>query len=439
MALRPSSALNVNVNANTDLGVIQRLNRDTSSSGSVTVRAAITGSLSQPLVNGRLELKNASYQQLNWTNGISNANGAIVFTGTTARIESLTAESGGGRITTTGNVIRSGTGLVFNLQSRASRVLILTGDGVSLTANTDLRLSGTSENSVLGGDITIVGVRFNPRSDIAAILLQSASPMETPAAPEGVLANMNLDVAVRMAPGAIFQSAYTQGLQAQADLKLRGNVLSPGMIGRVSLTQGNVILFGTKYSINEGNITFYNPYKIEPVLDLSLETTVQSVDVVLTVKGPVENMNLQYHSDPPLPFSEIVALLGAGRTPTSDPILAANQPVAPQQSLTNQGASALLGATVANPVAGQLQRVFGVSQLNIAPTFVTGSTLPQARMTLQQQVAENITFTYVTDLSQPDSQIIRVEWAISPQWSAVASREINGLVGVDVFYKRRFR
>jgi translocation and assembly module TamB len=107
--------------------------------------------------------------------------------------------------------------------------------------------------------------------------------------------------------------------------------------------------------------------------------------------------------------------------------------------MTDMGASALLGAAVANPVAGQLQRVFGVSQLRIAPTFVTGSTLPQAHVTLQQQVAPNVLFTYVTDLSQPDSQVIRVEWAINRTWSAVASREVNGLVGVDVFYKRRFR
>ena len=49
------------------------------------------------------------------------------------------------------------------------------------------------------------------------------------------------------------------------------------------------------------------------------------------------------------------------------------------------GESALVGAAVANPVAGQLQRVFGVSQLKIDPTFVSGSELPQARLTLQQQ------------------------------------------------------
>ena len=34
------------------------------------------------------------------------------------------------------------------------------------------------------------------------------------------------------------------------------------------------------------------------------------------------------------------------------------------------------------------------------PTFAGGSALPQARLSLQQQVANTITFTYTQDLSQ---------------------------------------
>ncbi|MBV8843569.1 MAG: translocation/assembly module TamB domain-containing protein, partial [Bryobacterales bacterium] len=401
MALRPAAAFNLNVNGNVDLALIQQIDRSTSASGTVALRAAIAGSPSKPVVNGRLDLKNAAYQQIDWPNGISNANGAIVFTGSAARIESLTAESGGGKITATGNVIRTASGFAFNLQSRATRVLVRTDVGASITANADVRLNGTDQSSVLGGDITIVGVNFNPQSDVASLLLRTSAPAETPGAPEGLLANMRLAIAIRMAPGAVLQSSYTQGLQAQADVMIRGTLLSPGMIGRVNLTAGSLVFFGTKYTINEGSVSFYNPYKIQPVLDLNLETTVQSVNVVLTVSGPVENMKLSYHSDPPLQFSEIVALLGAGKTPTSDPVLLANQPTIPQQSVTDMGASALLGAAVANPVAGQLQRVFGVSQIKIAPTFVSGSTIPQAQVTLQQQISQNILFTYVTDLTQP--------------------------------------
>ena len=86
-----------------------------------------------------------------------------------------------------------------------------------------------------------------------------------------------------------------------------------------------------------------------------------------------------------------------------------------------------------------LQRVFGLSQLKIDPTFTSGSELPQARVTLQQQVTTNLTFTYVTALDDPNTQIIRIEWALSPQWSAFANRDQNGILSINLLYKRQFR
>jgi len=191
--------------------------------------------------------------------------------------------------------------------------------------------------------------------------------------------------------------------------------------------------------VNDAAVSFYNPNKIEPILNLSLVTKARGVEVTLNVSGPINNMNLAYQSDPPLPFTEIVGLLAAGQNPTSDPVLVAHQPSTPPQNLQQMGGSALLSQAVSNPIAGQLQRVFGVSQLKIDPTFTGGSELPQARLTMQQQITSGLTFTYITNLTQPDAQIVRVEWALNAEWSLIATREDNGLFGVDFFYKRRFR
>ena len=110
----------------------------------------------------------------------------------------------------------------------------------------------------------------------------------------------------------------------------------------------------------------------------------------------------------------------------------------PQQSFGQSGASTILGAAVANPVSGRLQRLFGVSKLKIDPQITGGSNTPQATLTLQQQISSEITFTYIQDVTQSNSQIIRIEWAINPQWSAIAARDRNGQFDVDVFYKKRF-
>jgi hypothetical protein len=60
-------------------------------------------------------------------------------------------------------------------------------------------------------------------------------------------------------------------------------------------------------------------------------------------------------------------------------------------------------------------------------------------VTLQQQVATNLTFTYVTALNDPNTQVIRIEWSFNPRWSAVANRDENGIVSVSFLYKKQFR
>jgi translocation and assembly module TamB len=160
--------------------------------------------------------------------------------------------------------------------------------------------------------------------------------------------------------------------------------------------------------------------------------------VILTVSGPITKLNLTPRSDPPLEFSQVVALLATGSAPSSDPTLAARQTNS-NQSFTQLGASALIGQVVANPVSSRLQRFFGVSRLKIDPQLTGVENNPQARLTLEQQVTKNLTFTYITNLSSSNQQIVRVEWALDRQFSVIAVRDENGLFGIDFLYKKSFK
>ncbi len=438
VALSPATNFDLTVNGDANLALLHELDSNISSDGKLTLNAGIKGPLTKPSINGRLQLKDAAFQTTDMSNGISKANGAIQFNGDIARIESLTAESGGGKITVTGFVGRNGYTFNYGLTARAIQMRVRQASGVSVVGNANVKLTGTSESSLLSGDVTIRSVKFNPQTDFGSILASSTPPAETDT-DGGALAGVKLNLDVRTAAGANFQTSLAEDLHAQANLTVRGTLANPGVLGRIVVTEGVLVFFGTKYTVNDATVSFYNPNKVEPVLNLSMVTKARGVEVTLNVSGPVNNMNLAYQSDPPLPFSEIVGLLAAGKTPTSDAVLLAQQPATPPQNFQQMGESALLSQAVSNPISGQLQRVFGVSQLKIDPTFTSGSELPQARLTLQQQIASGLTFTYITNLTRSDSQIVRVEWALNPQWSLIATREENGLFGVDFFYKRRFR
>jgi translocation and assembly module TamB len=250
---------------------------------------------------------------------------------------------------------------------------------------------------------------------------------------------MRLDLRVRSSSALAVQSSIAQNLQLDANLRIRGTAAQPGILGRINITEGKLLFFGSTYTVNTGSISFFNPIRVEPILDLSLEAQAQGVDVDLKVTGPIDNMKLSYTSNPPLQFQEIVSLLAAGTTPTSDPTLLANQPSIGSQSFQQMGESAIVGAALADPVSSQLQRVFGVTQLKISPTFAGGSDLPVAQFSLTQQISNNLTFTYITGLNTANAETVQALWTFTPIWSAQALLDYNGILSVTLIYKRQFR
>ena len=436
-----ANRLDLSVKATTDLNLIEQIDREVHAHGAIAVDAAVHGSPSQPLVNGSVRLTNGAFNLESIPNGISNANGVIALNGSSARITNLTAESGGGKVTFTGFSDLTGSTARYSLHASVLHVRTRY-QGVTVVNSANLTLGGVAGRGVINGTVTVERVGFNPQSDIGSLLAQltaRTAPGATTPDNSGPLAGVRLDIRVRTASGVRFETTFAETLEGQGDLSVTGTLARPGAVGRIEITQGDMVFFGNEYMVNRGVISFYNPLAIDPQIDISLETTVLSVSVTIGVSGPMDNLKLTYHSDPPLQFQEIVSLLANGRRPSSDPTIVENEAAPPQQSLGQMGETAIVGQAVASPLASRLQRVFGVSELKVDPTFVQGSTLPQATLTLQQRVSNAITFTYSQNLSLSNSELIRVEWALSSRVSAVATRDENGIFGVDFFYKLQFR
>lgn len=431
--------LDLRVDGHADLSFLQDFVSDVVAKGSVTTSVTVRGSLADPQVLGRLEFQNASFSVTDVPNGISKATGVVAFNKDRATIQSLTGETGGGKIDFSGFVQYGGGGpIVFRLHAQAHEVRVRYPEGVSTVANASLTLTGTEASSTLSGNITILRTGINLQSDFSSILAKSAEPVRTPSAQPGLLGGMSFDVQVETAPDTQLQTSLTEGVQAEANLRVRGTLQNPAILGRVTITQGRVNFFGTQYTVSQGTINFYNPIKIEPILNIDLETRARGIDITLSVSGPLNKLTLTPRSDPPLQFSEIVALLAQGRAPTGDPSLMRQQLEAPQ-TFQQSAATALLGSAIASPVSGRLQRFFGVSNLRIDPSLTGIENNPQARLTLEQQVTPNLTVTYVTNVTNSNPLVVRVEWSISRTFSAVALREENGLLGLDFVYKKRFK
>ena len=441
LALNSKTPWDMAIQGRINFSILQLFNPDLLGAGASIVNVTIHGPLTEPQVQGRLELKDASLFLRDVPNGVDNANGLILFDRNRATVQELSGKSGGGDVSfESGSFLGfRGEALVYRLQATARNVRYRTPEGISVTADGSMALVGTSDSSVLSGAVSITRAAFNPRTDVGALLASTTTPVAT--TPNEYLQGVQLDVRVITQHTLEVETSLTRNIQADADLRLRGTPDRPIVLGHVTVNSGQIEFFGNKYSINRGEITFNNTAKIEPVINMDLSTTVRGITVDISFSGSLNKLNFSYRSDPPLEASDIVALLAVGRTPS------ATGPLATSQATTNSnnsylgmgtGSNSLLSQAIA-PNSNRLQKFFGVSHIKIDPQLTDVTIVPQARLTMEQQVSSDVTLTYITNLAVTNQQIVRVQWDFSRKWSAVALRDENGAFSIDFQYRKRFK
>ncbi len=438
VSLGPQGRFDLRLRGGVDLAVLHDFEKDLSAAGRSELDAEVRGPLGDPGLYGRLKLVNASLYFSGVPNGLDKANGTVFFDRRRATIESLTAQSGGGTLSLSGFLGFGGPDTVYRLQASAAQVRVRYPEGFSTTADATLNLTGTASRSLLAGTVRIVRSSIHPHVDFSSLVAESAQPVVTPVISNELLRGMQFDVRVETAPNARLETTLTRDIQIEASLRLRGNPAKPILLGRLSATQGELNFFGTKYNIARGEISFLNPAKLEPVVNMDLQTRIRGIDVTVNLSGPPNRLNMTYRSDPPLQLQELMALLTVGRAPSSNPSVAVRQ-FDTGLDWQQVGAGVLLGQALATPVTGRLQRFFGVSRIKIAPQLRGIENNPQARLTVEQQISPDITFTYITNLNKGQQQIVGLQWNVNKQWSIQAIREENGMFGVEFLYRKQFK
>jgi translocation and assembly module TamB len=441
------SNANLALDGDINLAILQLVNPDLLASGKATVQTTIRGNLQDPLVNGHLDLSHASVFLKDVPYGVDDVGGRILFDSSAlpqygrrnrATIDGkLTAQTLGGKVDVTGNVDFGSSTLIYRLQAQAAQVRVRAPEDLSTTFDADLSLTGSSDASTLSGTVTVNRAVFNPRGDLGQLLAQLSQSVPAPT-PNDYLRGTHFDVRIRTSPNFQIETSLTRDVEAEAELTLRGTPLRPVVLGTISVNQGEVQFLGTKYIIDRGEIRFFNTVKIEPSFDMDLTTKLKGVTVTITFSGTMQKPKLNYSSDPPLQSSEIIALLAVGRDPSLGSSLTAFGNSTGGTAGFTEAGSGLLGQAFNAQLSSRLQRFFGASHVKIDPTLTGVDNLPQARLTLEQQVSKDITMTFITNLNRTQEQLVRVQWDFNRNWSAIAVRDPSGLFGIDFQYRKRF-
>lgn len=440
LQLSGNRALDFQTHGKVDLKLLQSYDPDITSSGAITGEGMVTGTLDAPLIKGSLQVQSGAISDINLPSALSDIKGTLRFSQNQVTIENLNARVGGGTVGFTGRADIAGKLSTFELHATADAVRLRYPPGVSSTANADLSWNGSASGSVLSGDITVNKLGFTPGFDFAAYLERTAQVSSLPQT-DPVLNKIRLDIHLATTPELQMQTSVIR-LQGSADMRLRGSAAKPILLGRADVFEGEAYFNGTKYRLERGGVSFTNPAVTTPFLDLEAVTRIRDYDVTLSLTGDISKPNglkVNYRSDPPLPTADIIALLAFGQTTEESAQLQQSN----QSAFNQQASSAMLAAALNATLNNRAQRLFGNSRIKIDPQGLSSetSTITQSgpALTIEQQVKDNLTVSYTTDVSQTSQQVIRAEYNLSKNVSIVAIRDQNGVVSFDVKIRRRKR
>jgi autotransporter translocation and assembly factor TamB len=183
---------------------------------------------------------------------------------------------------------------------------------------------------------------------------------------------------------------------------------------------------------------FTNPTRIEPFFDVEAETNVrvpgQTYRVTVAFAGTSDQLRPTLSSDPPLPTSDVLALLFSAvqRTGTQDvaPELRALQnPNQTQTDILTTRATQAIAGPLSSEVGKVVEQTFGVDTFQLTPSFIdpystqTSRLNPTARLTVGKRISDRVYLTFSRSLGTAiNDQIILLEYEESDRLSWILSR-----------------
>ncbi|MFZ0477880.1 MAG: translocation/assembly module TamB domain-containing protein [Terriglobales bacterium] len=431
--LSGAQEIDLQLNGSVNMALMQSLNPKLQARGALDVNVAASGSLAYPVLQGRIDVKNTFLSHNDFPSGLSDLNGVMLFDRNRIQIEKLAGTTGGGTIALSGSASYQGEGaFLLDLGATAQGVRLRYPPGVSSTANADLRLTGSSNSALLSGDVVVTKLAVTPGFDFGAYIERSRQSVVF-AQTDSLESRLRLDVHVTTTPELQMQTAVAR-LSGDADLRIRGTADRPVILGRAEVLEGDISFNGTKYRLERGDVTFTNPAKTQPIVDLQAATRVRDYDITIRLRGDASvpnGLKVTWQSEPSLPEGDVIALVALGRTQEES---AAAAQANGTFGFGGEASDLLINEALNSTVNGRLQKLFGASRIKIDPQGLTSETniVRGPQLTIEQQVASNVTLTYSTNVSVSSQQIIQGEYNITRSISIIALRDQNGVVSFDL-------
>ncbi len=354
-----SAARDLNLSTKVDLQILSEFDKEITASGMSTARIAINGTLKEPELTGALEITDGFFRHFSFPNSLTEITALVSFKNKNITLQSLQANSSGGRLTAGGSATLKGYGFeTYRFDLFSEKIRVHFPEGLRSTVNAELHLQSQGEASYIVGDIEVLQGVYVKSFEETPDLFNYARVPTFAGFPGAAAAKNPIQLNIRIhSDGSLQVNNNFANIQSSADLNLISTLDNPVLVGRLDVKKGIIRFRNREYKVTRGSIDFQNPYRAEAVMTFVAETRIREYNITLAFNGTFDRIYHQISSDPPLPTDDIYALLGGGYIGNSLQDTAA--------LIVGQQISDFIASPITSPLEREFKRVFGLQRFQI--------------------------------------------------------------------------
>jgi autotransporter translocation and assembly factor TamB len=291
--------------------------------GTAAIDVKVKGTIAAPDFGGAVE---SDLDNLRFVDpGLPPLNNAVLrinFTKDQVTINQFKSGSAGGTLGASGTIkFAKITEPVFDLKVVSNKALVRQDDNVTARVSSDLRIAGPLNAGTVSGTVFVTKSHFFKDIDILPIGLPGRpAPQPPPSAgpsvvsfPNPPLRDWKFDVTIKTSDPFLIQGNLADG-KVTSDLHFGGTGLKPWLEGSARITHLTTSLPFSKLEISDGMVYFTQDAPFVPKLNIRGTSTIRDYNVTVSIYGTASAPQAVFSSVPPLPQSDVVALIATGTT-----------------------------------------------------------------------------------------------------------------------------
>lgn len=427
--------MNLGLGGEVQLAAVSAVTSVVRAEGVTRLDLRATGPLDSPDVNGTVAVADAAFVSDNPRIAAEEIAAELTLDGRRVTLERLDGELNGGRVRGSGVIALGGPGGIEDVNLQLATTDFAYDAPLNLRSLSDatIRVTRQEDDVLVGGEVIIkdAGLTGNVNFD-TGLLATIGAPRRLDLTEERnpLLERTRFDVHVKTASPVLIDNNLAQA-EAAVDVRVLGTPYETGLAGQLELLEGGIITLNERrYIVERGLVRFVDERRIEPSFDLRLNTTASHYDIAIAVTGAPGETETTLTSSPSLPEPDIMAMLVTGRT--LDDMRGAEGDVAREQVLS------YLTGRVGSTLGRGLERATGLSEVRIEPNLIANETDPSARLTVGQDITEDLELVYSTNLADSNDQIWVAQYDVTRRFQTRAVRQSDDTYRLDFRHDVQF-